>query len=173
MRQVNVSLPDDLRAKLDAAADAANRGLAEEIRDRLQESFDWGRFDAPTRSLLSRIGFLASLTRPQTGRDWFNHAGAHHVFRRAIEILLGRSKPEGKPVLSAAELPADRPVVVTDLEAMAAGLEAIVSLNRPLHADEHQRVSQPPTTPEPTSPYARGAVSPLDGRAVSRETKKR
>jgi hypothetical protein len=39
-------------------------------------------------------------------------------------------------VLEPAELPANRPVAATDIEAMAAGLEAIVSHGRLLQSDE-------------------------------------
>jgi hypothetical protein len=148
MRQVNVSLPDDLRAKLDAAAGATNRGLAEEIRDRLAQSFTRQEWDPQTQMLLAKIGHLAFLMRPQTGHDWHAHPFTHHVFRDALEILLDRRKPAGEPVLDPAELPLGRPVVTTDAAAMAIALEAIVSLDRPLQADAQidRQLAGGPTT---------------------------
>ena len=138
MRQVNVSLPDDLRAKLDAASSAAGHTLATEIRDRLERSFALVQPDVQTQGLMNLIGFLSLLTRQQTGRAWHEHAFAHELFRQAIALLLGRPgvKPEGQPVLDPAELPANRPVAAADIEAMAAGLEAIVSHGRMLQEGE-------------------------------------
>jgi hypothetical protein len=136
MRQVNISLPDDLRAKLDAASTAAGRGLAEEIRDRLARSFDWGRFDPTTQRLMEIIGTLAVWTKAQTGRYWREDAAANFVFRRAVAIFLARLKPEGEPALDPAELPPNRPVHSDDLEAMATGLEAIIAHGRLLEPDE-------------------------------------
>jgi hypothetical protein len=136
MRQVNVSLPDDLRAKLDAASAAAGHTLGTEVRIRLQRSIAFDVFDVQTHLLMQMIGLLSFLTRQQTGHAQQQHAASHFVFRRAIEILLNRLRPEGQPVLDPAELPADRPVAVTDLEAMAAGLAAIISHGRLLQEGE-------------------------------------
>jgi len=135
MRQVNVSLPDDLRAELDAASAAAGHTLATEIRNRLQRSIANDRLGGPNQRFMQLIGLLGFLTRQQTGHMWHEHAAAHFVFRGAIEILLGRMKPAGD-VVPFDELPTDRPVAVTDLEAMAAGLEAIISHGRMLQEDE-------------------------------------
>jgi hypothetical protein len=134
MRQVNISLPDDLRARLDAASAAGGRGLAEEIRDRLAQSFAWGRFDPPTQGLMELIGTLALFAKAQIGRELEDPA-VHFVFRRAVAILLARLKPEGEPVLPA-ELPPNRPVHSDDLEGMAAGLEAIIAHGRELTTGE-------------------------------------
>jgi hypothetical protein len=131
MKQLKVSLPDDLRTRLEAVSAATGRSLGEEIRARIEQSFGWEGFDAPTLMLLMQIGRLAFLLPPQTGHPWHAHAGAHEVFRQAIGLLLARARPPGDPVLDPAALPPDRPVASTDLAAMAAGLEAVVSLDRP------------------------------------------
>jgi hypothetical protein len=138
MRQVNVSLPDDLRAKLDAASDAAGHTLGEEIRRDLDQAFFWSQFDEPTRLLMARVGFAALLSKAQTGRAWHAHAAAHHVFRQTIVSLLARRKPAGEPVLDPAELPANRLVASTDLTEMGIALEALISLGRPLSVEEQQ-----------------------------------
>jgi len=135
MRQVNVSLPDNLRAELDAASAAAGHTLGTEIRNRLQGSISFERLGVENEGFMQLIGLLGFLTRKQTGHMWHKHAAAHFVFRRAIEMLLGRMKPAGD-VVPFDELPTDRPVAVTDLEAMAAGLEAIISHGRMLQEGE-------------------------------------
>jgi hypothetical protein len=139
MQQLKVSLPDEMRARLDAAASAAGHTLGEEIRLCIQRAYSWEQFDAPTQVLMHLIGRLAAVTEVQTGRTWWHDPAAYYVFRSAAAILLGRRKPEGELVsleLDPAELPANRPVAVTDLNQMAAGLEAIVSMDRALSADD-------------------------------------
>jgi hypothetical protein len=130
MKQLKVSLPDDLRTRLEAVSTATGRSLGEEIRDRLEESFAWQEFGATTREFLLRAGHLTYLIPPQVGGRWNENAAAFEVFREAIALLLARARPPGEPV-PPTELPANRPVQVTDLRAMAAALEAIVSLTRP------------------------------------------
>jgi hypothetical protein len=125
--QTAVRLPREMHDRLRGS----DLGVSEEIRRRVEQSFGWEGFDAPTRMLLMRVGRLAFLMPPQTGHAWHAHAGAHEVFRQAIAHLLARAAPPGEPMLDPAELPADRPVASTDLAAIAAGLEAVVSLDRP------------------------------------------
>jgi hypothetical protein len=141
-KQLKVALDDPLRQRLDAASAKAGHSLGTEIRYRLERSFASEQFDVATKLLMHHIGRLSVLTLQQTGRHWLGHAGAHAVFRRAIELLLNRRRPEGKAELDPAELPPDRPVAVTtDLEAAAAGLEAIVSID-PLTAEEMQHAKR-------------------------------
>jgi hypothetical protein len=138
VRQVNVSLPDDLRGRLDAASSEGDRTLGEEVRRGLEDAFFWNQFDEPTRLLMAQVGFAAKLTKGQTGRAWRDHPAAHQVFKQAITSLLARRKPAGNAELDPAELPADRPVASTDLTEMGIALEALISLGRPL-TDEEQR----------------------------------
>jgi hypothetical protein len=144
MRQVNVSLPDGLRAKLDAASDAAGHTLGEEIRRDLEQAFFWRQFDEPTRLLMAQIGFAAMLSKAQVGREWREHPAAHHVFRQTIVSLLTRRKPAGEATIDPAELPPNRPVASTDLTEMGIALEALISLGRPLSDQEqhdlHERL---------------------------------
>jgi hypothetical protein len=125
--QTAVRLPREMHDRLRES----DLGVSEEIRRRVEQSFSWEGFDAPTRTLLMRIGRLVFLMPPETGHTWHAHAGAHEVFRQTMGLLLARAKPPGDPVLEPAALPPDRPVASTDLAAMAAGLEAVVSLDRP------------------------------------------
>jgi hypothetical protein len=132
VKQLKVSLPDALREQLDAASAKSGNSVSELIRLCVQRAYSQ-QLDPPTLRLIHLIGALAVGTERQRGRPWHADPAAHFVFQRAIEILLGRRKPAGDLVpLDPAELPADRPVAITtDLEAMAAGLEAIISLAGP------------------------------------------
>jgi hypothetical protein len=144
MQQLKVSLPDDMRARLDAASTAAGRTLGEEIRRDLEDAFFWCQFDEPTRLLMAQIGFAAQLTKAQTGRNWQEQAGAHHVFRQVISSLLTRRKPAGEATIDPSALPPGRPVGSTDLTEMGIALEAMISFGRPLSDQEqhdlHERL---------------------------------
>jgi hypothetical protein len=136
MKPLKVALSPDLRSRLESAAADHGRSIGEEVRARVEQSFVLEKLDAQTLVLMFRLGRLAFLIKPQTGHAWHEHAGAYQVFRHAMGLLFGRHQPAGDPVLDPAELPADRPVAVTALHEMAAGLEAIISLNRALDAGE-------------------------------------
>jgi plasmid stability protein len=142
MRQVNVSLPDDLRAQLDRRAAEAGHTLGTEIRLILQAGYSWEQFDKPTQLLMHWIGRLAVLTKRQVGADWFVSAGAHYVLKQAVASLLSRNKPAGDPVLDPATLPPDRPVALDDPTAMGVALEAIVSFDRPLSGREQFEIQE-------------------------------
>jgi hypothetical protein len=136
MKPLKVALPPDLRSRVERAAADHGRSLGEEIRARVEQSFGWERFDPRTRTFLIRIARLAFLLPEQVGHAWHGNAGAHEVFRQAIALLLARAKPPGEPMLDPAELPADPLVASTDLTAVAAGLEAVASLDRPSQGGE-------------------------------------
>jgi hypothetical protein len=130
VKQLKVSLPDALRELLDAVSAKSGNSVSELIRVCVQRAYSQ-QLDPPTQRLMHLIGALAVGAERQVGKPWHADPAAHFVFQRAIEILLGRRKPAGDLVpLNPAELPTDRPVAITtDLEAMAAGLEAIISLS--------------------------------------------
>jgi hypothetical protein len=141
MKPLKVALPPDLRDRLERSAAEHGHSLGLEIRGRLERSFAWEQFDPQTQVLMLRTGLLASLTKPQTGRDWFAHAFAHGVLKQAITSLLARWKPKGDAMLDPSELPANRPVAADDMTGMGIGLEAIVSFERPLTGDEQRDLS--------------------------------
>jgi hypothetical protein len=141
MKPLKVALPPDLRDRLERSAAEHGHSLGLEIRARIEQSFAWGQFDPRTQVLMLRTGLLASLTKPQTGFDWFAHAFAHGVLKEAITPLLARWKPKGDAMLDPSELPANRPVASDDMTGMGIGLEAIVSFDRPLTGDEQRDLS--------------------------------
>jgi hypothetical protein len=125
MKQLKVSLPDGLRAQLDTAAASAGQSVAEEIRQRLEQSFEQDEIDQHTRQFMAAIANLVVLVRLQTGHDWHSHPAANRVLRNAITARLARLRPSGEPVFAPGELPSALLVASDDPEAMGLGLEAI------------------------------------------------
>jgi hypothetical protein len=127
MKQLKVGLPDYLREELEQAAAASGRSLADEVRVRLEASFESEGSDAETRALTAAVGNLATLVRLQTGHKWHKHPAANRVMRYAITARLARLKPNGEAVFGPDELPKSRLAAPgsDDPEAMGLGLEAI------------------------------------------------
>jgi len=95
MKQLKVSLPDDLRAQLDAASAKSGESVAEEIRRRAELSFLQEAVDKPLRDLLENVARLAAEAARETGVAWYSHAGAYEVLRLAIQLWLEPLKPKG------------------------------------------------------------------------------
>jgi hypothetical protein len=135
MKQLKVSLPDDLRDQLEEAATKAGRSLSEEVRERLtlpeevrrrvekaarkaghgiteeigqrlERTLRNDAIDPETRKLTDTIGLLAHLVKIQTGHAWFSHPGAASVMKHAIDERLARTKGgSGEAVFGPDELP--------------------------------------------------------------------
>jgi hypothetical protein len=129
-RQIAIALPPTFRERLEQAASASEHSIAEEVRQRLEQSFGAERLDEATRDLLLTIQSVAKLVRSQTGYDWFAHPRAWEVFRHAINVHLDRLRPtEAVTEHPAALRPC--PLVSSDnAEVIGAGLEAINMLRR-------------------------------------------
>jgi hypothetical protein len=129
MKQLKVGLPDALRSRLGTAAAASGKGLAEEIRGRLERTFEneIERGDAPTLKLSEAIEKLATLVSIQTGHAWHAHPAANRVMRFAITGRLARLTPQGDAVFAPSELPTARLVAPgsDDPEAMGLALETL------------------------------------------------
>ena len=108
IEQTGVVLTSDLRTQLAAAAQAADHSVSQEIRNRLQRTFDEDKFDAPTLKLAAAIRDLSTLVSIQTRHNWHSHPAAARVLRYAITARLARLKPEGDPTFAAGELPTAR-----------------------------------------------------------------
>jgi len=115
-------------------------GMAEEIRQRLQRTFDQDAADAQTRDLLDAIDQLATWVRLQTNHTWHAHAASHWVFRTAITARLQRLRPAGEREFTDGELPKALLVATTEPEAMGLGIEAIEFQHRQQRKDP--RVSE-------------------------------
>jgi hypothetical protein len=95
MAQLKITLPEPIRAKLDAAAEKSGYSLAEEIRSRLERTFAEDELDQPTRDFLDGVELMPAEIERETGAAWHSHAGAHAVFKQAVLSRLARLKPEG------------------------------------------------------------------------------
>src|SRR5262249_15593412 len=112
-KQMGVALPDDLRAKLDAAAVESGISLAEEIRRRLERSFTQDANekaqDPKTRELADDVMRLAEAITYQAKHEgdrswvWHSNAATHAALAEALrtwmDIISGRSDtPSDLPV---------------------------------------------------------------------------
>ena len=95
MRQLKISLTDDLFRQLAMVSTAAGHSLALEIRRRLERTFAQEGSDPRTDELLTAIRSFAVLVKCETGHAWHAHAGANEAFRRAIDLRLSRRKQSG------------------------------------------------------------------------------
>ena len=97
MLQTAVRLPQSLRDRLSKAG--GNRGLGEEIRRRLEASFeaDKASADPRTRELLDAISSCADRIGSDYG-NWAEDPFAFAVLRVCVSMLLAHFEPEGKPV---------------------------------------------------------------------------
>jgi hypothetical protein len=99
MKQMKVALPDDLRARLDAASEKSGRSVAEEIRARVEASFTRDAVvDKSTRDFLEGLALLPAEIELETGAAWHKHAGSYEAFVQAILSRLIRYKPKGSTV---------------------------------------------------------------------------
>jgi hypothetical protein len=96
MKRLKVSLPGELRARLDAASAESGRSLADEIRMRVEASFAREAVDKPTRDFLDGLALMPAEIERETGAAWHSHAGAFAVFRQAILSRLARLKAQLK-----------------------------------------------------------------------------
>ena len=145
MKQMKVALPEELRARLDAASEKSGRSVAEEIRARVEASFTRDAVvDKPTRDLHEGVALMAAEIELETGANWHQHAGAHEVLAQAIRARLDELKPKGSTAFG------DRPhATVFDDDPNQLGLivefrlrrypDFTHSPSRQLMEDEHQR----------------------------------
>lgn len=127
MRQLKIRLQDQLHEWIERAADASEKSLNEEVRMRLEASFEREGVDPETRALLETVENLANFVKIQTGHKWHQHPAANRVLRRAITERLDHLKPNGEAVFRAEELPKSRLAAPgsDDPEVMGIALEAI------------------------------------------------
>jgi len=95
MKQLKVALPDDLRARLDAASEKSGRSVADEIRTRVERSLELDAIDKPTRDFIVGIALMPAEIERETGAAWHKHAGAWLALRQAILSRLKRLEPKG------------------------------------------------------------------------------
>jgi hypothetical protein len=108
MKQLKVALSDALRTKLDFVSKKSGKSVAEEIRTRLETSFERDvDVDKSTTDFLENVARMPAEIERETGANWHQHAGSHGTFVRAILSRLEVLKPPGSTVFG------DRPHATT------------------------------------------------------------
>lgn len=110
-RQFPVALPDEVRERLEAAAKASERSLAEEIRRRLNKSFEADTHDEQTRDLAYAVIWMAEELGRQTGRPWHSTRKSRSALAVAIEHWLEISGPQESAAVSDLFGPDDPPTL--------------------------------------------------------------
>jgi hypothetical protein len=94
MKQLKIALPDDLRAKLDEAAGNSGRSLAEEIRSRVERTFQQEGGSPPARpdiaELRKRILALVAMVEFATKKKWNEHPATAYLLELTIGKFLQR-----------------------------------------------------------------------------------
>jgi hypothetical protein len=93
MKKLQVSLPDALREKLDAAVAKSGNSLGEEIRQRLERTIEQDAIDLVTRELLTGIVNLAANIQADLGAAWHSSQDVQEVFAAAVALRLAGYKP--------------------------------------------------------------------------------
>jgi predicted DNA-binding protein len=88
MQRLKIALPDELRARLDAASDQSGESVAEEIRRRVEASFAREAVDEPTRELADDIVALAEDISRHKRFSWHSHEKARETLIEAIKEWL-------------------------------------------------------------------------------------
>jgi hypothetical protein len=96
MLQSAIRLPKSLHDRLKKAG--GERGMGEEIRRRLEASFEAERLpeDPTTRELLQAISTMADETSLFWGR-WSENAFAFEVLKECVNLLWAYYQPKGEP----------------------------------------------------------------------------
>jgi hypothetical protein len=71
----------------------SERGLSEEIRERIERTLEWDTHDEPTRELAADIMGIAHELNRQTGVAWHTNSVAHDALAAAVQLLLENTKP--------------------------------------------------------------------------------
>ncbi len=101
-KQMGVTIPESARTQLEASSAAAGHSIAEEIRRRLERTFEEDARDPVLRDFVSDLVELAQLVKLDTGMAWHKDAASHAAFHSALLALLAQHKPEGPPVFTIA-----------------------------------------------------------------------
>jgi hypothetical protein len=90
MKQLKISLSDDLRARLDAAASKSGNSVAEEIRQRLDHTFelDDDKRDPLTEILVDDVRRLTDEIEIQAGVPWHADLRAHETLQALLNLYL-------------------------------------------------------------------------------------
>jgi hypothetical protein len=114
MRQLKVSLPDDLRAKLDKASERSGKSLGDEIRTRLESSFQEDGVDEPTRDLIEAVKWISEEIQRQVQIPWYFTVKSKQAMSAALQTWFEIINPmSSEPAASQPDLfgPDDPPTL--------------------------------------------------------------
>ena len=97
MVQTTIWIPQAMHQRLKQIGKAG--GASEEIRTRLELSFEAEKVPAKTRELLDAIAHVAGETAVIYG-NWFEDAFAFEVVKESVESLLAAARPKGDVVIN-------------------------------------------------------------------------
>jgi hypothetical protein len=100
-KQLGVSLSEETRARLDAAAEAAGHSTAEEARQRIERTLSQDGLAPALKELVEDAIALAGLVEVDTGDNWTTDPASHATFKAALLALLDRHRPEGPAIFGA------------------------------------------------------------------------
>jgi hypothetical protein len=126
-KQLGVLLPPELRARLETAATEAGHSIAEEIRQRVERTFEKDDFDyrRPDIGLLSnRIVIMMMMAERLTGRRWNEHPAVTQALKLAIGSVLQHHGADDTATFKREDWPTDRLGIGTeDPKVIAVSLE--------------------------------------------------
>ena len=93
-KQMGVALPDNLRGKLAVASEAASVSIAEEIRRRLERSFENDARDDSTQALVSAAIWIArDITAQGAGAYWHATQKGRQAVAAGIRLYIEMMLP--------------------------------------------------------------------------------
>jgi hypothetical protein len=109
-QQLTVALPPEIRSLLEDAAVASNRSLAEEIRQRIDQTITVENYDPVTREMISGLLSISERLREDFGTDWHSDPRTHKAFMEAVaQRLAAYAPPPSKPNAATADIGLIRP----------------------------------------------------------------
>lgn len=91
-----------LDAKILERLSAGDRGVSDQIRERLERTFAEDDLDATTRELREFIASIASVLRADFGCEWHEYPRVHQAFSAAVAQRIAAYKPPARELPVAA-----------------------------------------------------------------------
>src|SRR5262249_58740855 len=96
MKKMKFALPDDLRARLNAASARSGRSVADECRAAVEASFARDIVaDVARRDFVEGVARMPAEVARECGAAWHQHRGAYRALVQAILSRLEHLEPEG------------------------------------------------------------------------------
>jgi hypothetical protein len=147
LRQIKVSLTENLIAELETAAAKEKRSLSEEVRERIMGTagrVDLGRPDI--NELLDRVAEMAILAEFTTEQRWDRDPATTYLLQLGIVMLLRRhGAKEVSEIATSETFRREGLIASTNPAEIATAMEAVVNYKLGLRhrlKDEHAKIAQ-------------------------------